>query len=86
MITLAAPEITGLDPAMLGVLAAAALAAALVTADGPLAAIVVRDRSATRGQRPMARRPRADPRHHLRSRPSPSWSQASPQSRGRPAC
>ena len=40
MITLAAPEITGLGETWLGVLAAAALAAALVTADGPLAAIV----------------------------------------------
>jgi cation/acetate symporter len=40
MITLAAPEIIGLDKAWLGGLAAAALAAALVTADGPLAAIV----------------------------------------------
>ncbi|HUJ38311.1 MAG TPA: hypothetical protein VLW88_11610 [Hyphomicrobium sp.] len=40
MITLAAPEIIGLDNAWLGGLAAAALAAALITADGPLAAIV----------------------------------------------
>ena len=40
MITLAMPEIAGLDPVTLGVLAAAALAAALVTADGPLASIV----------------------------------------------
>ena len=40
MIALATPEIAGLDPATLGVLAAAALAAALVTADGPLATIV----------------------------------------------
>jgi len=40
MIALAAPEITGLAPAMLALIAAAALAAFLVTADGPLAAIV----------------------------------------------
>lgn len=40
MITLAAPEMAGLDAAMFGLLAAAGLAAALVTADGPLAAIV----------------------------------------------
>jgi cation/acetate symporter len=39
MIALAVPEIAGLDATMLGLLAAAALAAALVTADGPLAAI-----------------------------------------------
>ena len=40
MIALAAPEMAGLAPAMLGLLAAAALAAALVTADGPLAAVI----------------------------------------------
>jgi cation/acetate symporter len=40
MIALAAPEITGLGPAMLALIAAAALAAFLVTADGPLVAIV----------------------------------------------
>jgi len=40
MITLAAPEITSLGKAWLGALAAAALAAALVTADGPLGSIV----------------------------------------------
>jgi cation/acetate symporter len=39
MITLAMPEITGLGSAMLGFVAAAVLAAALVTADGPLVAI-----------------------------------------------
>jgi cation/acetate symporter len=39
MIALAVPEITGLGGTMLGLLAAAALAAALVTADGPLVAI-----------------------------------------------
>lgn len=39
-IALAAPEITGLGQVMLGVLAAAALAAALVTSDGPLTAII----------------------------------------------
>jgi len=39
MIALAAPEITGLGHAMFGLLAAAALAAALVTSDGPLLAI-----------------------------------------------
>jgi cation/acetate symporter len=40
MITLAMPEITGLGETWLGVLAAAALVAALATAVGPLAAIV----------------------------------------------
>jgi len=40
MIALAAPEITGLGQTMFGFLAAAGLAAALVTADGPLFAIV----------------------------------------------
>lgn len=40
MITLAASEITGLGETWLGVLAAAALTAALVTADGPLSAIL----------------------------------------------
>ncbi len=40
MITLAVPEITGLGPAMLGLIAVAALAALLVTADGPLSSIV----------------------------------------------
>ncbi len=50
MITLAAPEITGLGPAMLGLIAAAALAAALVTAEGPLGAIV----GALRSDRPGA--------------------------------
>jgi len=40
MITLAMPEITGLGPILLGSLGAAALAAALVTADGPLLAII----------------------------------------------
>ena len=39
MIALAVPEIAGLGGTMLGLLAAAALAAALVTADGPLVAI-----------------------------------------------
>jgi cation/acetate symporter len=39
MIALAAPEIAGTAGTMLGLLAAAALAAALVTADGPLVAI-----------------------------------------------
>jgi cation/acetate symporter len=39
MIALAAPEIAGLGHAMFGLLAAAALAAALVTSDGPLFAI-----------------------------------------------
>jgi len=40
MIVLAMPEIVGLDGAMFGLIAAAALAAALVTAGGPLNAIV----------------------------------------------
>jgi cation/acetate symporter len=40
MIALATPEMAGLAPAMLGLLAAAAFAAALVTADGPLAAVI----------------------------------------------
>jgi len=40
IVTLATPEITGLDPAMFALIAAAALAAFLVTADAPLAAIV----------------------------------------------
>ncbi len=40
MVTLAAPEITGLGETWLGVLAAAALAAALLTAAGPIGAIV----------------------------------------------
>ena len=40
MIALAAPEITGLSPVVFGFLAAAGLAAALVSADGPLASIV----------------------------------------------
>jgi cation/acetate symporter len=40
IIALAAPEMAGLAPPMLGLLAAAALAAALVTADGPLAAVI----------------------------------------------
>ncbi len=40
MITLAMPEITGLGETWLGALAAAALATALLTAGGPLAAIV----------------------------------------------
>jgi cation/acetate symporter len=39
MIALAAPEIAGLDHALFGWLAAAALAAAVVTADGPLFAL-----------------------------------------------
>jgi cation/acetate symporter len=39
VIALATPEMTGLDHGMFGILAAAALAAALVTADGPLAAV-----------------------------------------------
>lgn len=40
MIVLALPEIAGLDHAMLGLLAAVALAAAITTAGGPLSAIV----------------------------------------------
>jgi len=40
MITLAAPQITGLGPATFGLVAAAVLAAALVTAHGPLMALV----------------------------------------------
>jgi cation/acetate symporter len=40
MITLAAPEITGLGSPLLGIVAAAVLAAFLVTAEAPLAAIV----------------------------------------------
>jgi len=40
MVTLAMPEITGLGPILLGALGAAALVAALVTADGPLLAII----------------------------------------------
>jgi cation/acetate symporter len=40
MITLAVPEITGLGSPLLWLVAAAALAVALVTAEGPLAAIV----------------------------------------------
>jgi len=40
MIVLAAPEIAGLGPTSFGLLAAAGLAAALVAADGPLAAVV----------------------------------------------
>lgn len=39
MVALAAPEIAGLDQPLFGLLAAAALAAALVTADGPLFAL-----------------------------------------------
>lgn len=40
MVTLALPEITGLDGVMTGLIAAAALAAALVTAQAPLTAIL----------------------------------------------
>ena len=40
VVTLATPEITGLGTAMFGLIAAAVLAAALLTADGPLTAIV----------------------------------------------
>src|SRR5262249_19354355 len=40
MIALAAPEIAGLAPSITGLFAAAALAAALITAGGPLAATV----------------------------------------------
>jgi cation/acetate symporter len=58
MIALAAPEIAGLGHAMFGLLAAAALAAALVTSDGPLFAIAAAfgcDAKAARGSSAAAR-------------------------------
>jgi cation/acetate symporter len=48
MITLAAPEITGLPDVMLGLIAAAVLVAAMVTTDAPLAALVGAVSSETR--------------------------------------
>lgn len=59
IVTLALPEITGLDPALLGLIAAAGLATALATAHGPLGVIVgalIGDRSAAAGSAPRTQR------------------------------